>query len=128
MVARTIVKICQAFLASLKNYCISPKYSRICQNTTIFLPDTVLFIQCLIVFAYKYDPNNTVFALNIITKPHKMHFSHSYKGLGKCTFFLYNALVYSLDNSAFDCDSSHGSSHFSLKKRLHFQPYTQMKV
>ena len=24
--------------------------------------------------------------MNIITKPHKMHFSHSYKGLGKCTF------------------------------------------
>ena len=42
-------------------------------------------------------------------------------------FFLYNALLYSLDNSAFDCDSSHGSSHFS-KNRLLFQPYTQMKV
>ena len=32
------------------------------------------------------SPNNTIFASNIITKPHKMHFSHSYKGLGKCTF------------------------------------------
>ena len=26
---------------------------------------------------------------------------------------LYNALLYSSDNSALDCDSSHGSSHFS---------------
>ena len=34
----------------------------------------------------KISPNNTIFASNIITKPHKMHFSHSYKGLGKCTF------------------------------------------
>ena len=34
----------------------------------------------------KISPNNTIFASNIITKPHEMHFSHSYKGLGKCTF------------------------------------------
>ena len=34
----------------------------------------------------KLSPNNTVFSSNIITKPHKMHFSHSYKGLRKCTF------------------------------------------
>ena len=45
--------------------CIYPIFHRIC-----------LFIS----------PNNTVFASNIITKPHKMHFSHSYKGLEKCTF------------------------------------------
>ena len=33
----------------------------------------------------------------------------------KCTFYqaLYNALFYSSDNSALDCDSLHGSSHFS---------------
>ena len=54
MDACTIVKMCQAFLASLKNNCFSPKYSCICQNTTIFLPDTVVFIRCLIAFAYKY--------------------------------------------------------------------------
>ena len=32
-----------------------------------------------------------------------MHFSQA----------LYNALLYSSDNSALDCDSSHGNSHFS---------------
>ena len=54
MDARTVVKMCRAFLASLKNYCISPKFSGICQNTTIFSPDIVVFIQFLIVFALKF--------------------------------------------------------------------------
>ena len=51
-----------------------------------FLPDTVVFIQCLYYICLQISPNNTVFAPNIIRKPHNVHFSHSYKGLGKCTF------------------------------------------
>ena len=83
---RTAMKMCRAFLASLKKLLYLTqiqlylsKYHHIFTRYSCIYPMS----HCI---CLKISPNNTIFASNIITKPHKMHFSHSYKGLGKCTF------------------------------------------
>ena len=58
-------------------------------------------VHCLCLEHHYKAPLNALFLL--IQRARKMHFSQA----------LYNALLYSSDNSVSDCDSSHGSSHFS---------------